>query len=248
MISNIIQNLAPTGTLRAGVFTGNILLITGTSPAGTPQGVSPDMCQDIADQLGVKLELRPFKSQDELVESVANGACDIGLVGSDPARAKKITFTPAYVEIEATYLVPSGSDIQTVAQIDQPGMRIAVPSRSAYELWLSRNLKHASLVMAEGFEATINVFVQQRLEALAGLRVALTEDTKKIPGSRLLTENFATIEQAISTRNANTVGLEFLIKFVEQAKASGRVAELIAKHRVNGLVVAPAHNASKAQQ
>ncbi len=245
MTSNIAQHLAPSGTMRAGVFTGNILLITGTSPTGVPQGVSPDMCQAIADQLGVKLELVPFKSQDELVESVASGACDIGLVGSDPARAKKITFTPAYVEIEATYLVPAGSSVQTVAQIDQPGMRIAVPSRSAYELWLSRNLKNASLIMAEGFEATINVFMNEKLEALAGLRVALTEDVKKIPGARLLTENFATIEQAISTRNANTAGLEFLSNFVEQAKACGRVAELIAKHRVNGLVVAPAHQAIK---
>jgi len=90
MHSDIVQHLAPTGILRAGVFTGNILLITGTSPTGVPQGVSPDMCQAIADQLGVKLELIPFKSQDELVESVASGACDIGLVGSDPARAKKL--------------------------------------------------------------------------------------------------------------------------------------------------------------
>ena len=240
MNSDIAQHLAPNGTMRAGVFTGNILLITGTSPTGTPQGVSPDLCQAMADHLGVKLELIPFKSQDELVESVAKGNCDIGLVGSDPARAKKITFTPAYVEIEATYLVPAGSTIETVAQLDQPGMRIAVPSRSAYELWLSRNLKNATLVMAEGFEATINIFVEQQLDALAGLRVALTDDAKKLPGSRLLKENFATIKQAVSTRNANTVGLDFLTTFVEQAKASGLIASLIAKHRVNGLVVAPA--------
>ena len=245
MTSDIAQHLAPHGILRAGVFTGNILLITGTSPTGTPQGVSPDLCQAMADHLGVKLELTPFKSQDELVESVASGTCDIGLVGSDPARAKKITFTPAYVEIEATYLVPAGSTLQTVAQVDQPGMRIAVPSRSAYELWLSRNLKQASLVMAEGFEATINIFVQDQLEALAGLRVALTEDAKKLPGSRLLTENFTTIQQAVSTRNANTVGLKFLSAFVEQAKASGLIASLIAKHRVNGLVVAPAHHTTQ---
>lgn len=241
MTSDIAQYLAPTGTMRAGVFTGNFLLITGTSPTGTPQGVSPDMCQAIADHLGVKLELIAFKNQDELVESVACGDCDIGLVGSDPERAKKITFTPAYVEIEATYLVPAGSNIQTVAEVDQPGVKIAVPSRSAYELWLSRNLKHAELVMEQGFEATINIFVQDHLDALAGLRVALTEDTKKLPGSRLLKENFATIQQAISTRNANASGLAFLNNFVEQAKANGLVASLIAKHRVTGLVVAPAH-------
>jgi polar amino acid transport system substrate-binding protein len=245
MISAIAQHLAPTGTLRAGVFTGNILLITGTSSTGAPEGVSPDLCQAIAEQLGVELELVPFKSQDALVDSVASGACDIGLVGSDPARAKKITFTPAYVEIEATYLVPAGSDIQSVTQVDQPGMRIAVPARSAYELWLSRNLKNATLVMAEGFESTINVFLKDELEVLAGLRVALIEDVKKIPGARLLKENFATIQQAISTRNTNTAGLDFLTNFVEQAKSSGLVAELIAKHRVNGLVVAPAQNVQR---
>lgn len=239
MHSDIARHLAPTGILRAGVFTGNFLLITGTSPTGTPEGVSPDMCQTIADQLGVKLELIAFKSQDELVESVASGACDIGLVGSDPARAKKITFTPAYVEIEATYLVPQGSLVQSVAQLDQPGIRIAVPSRSAYALWLTRNLKHAKLVMAEGFEATIDMFLADKLDALAGLRVALMNDTKNIPGSRVLAENFATIQQGISTRNANTAGLEYLSHFVEASKTNGLIARLIAKHRVTGLVVAP---------
>jgi polar amino acid transport system substrate-binding protein len=125
-------------------------------------------------------------------------------------------------------------------------MRIAVPARSAYELWLSRNLKNATLVMAEGFEATNHVFLKDGLEALAGLRVALTEDAKKMPGARLLKENFATIQQAISTRNATTAGLAFLTNFVEQAKSSGLVAELSAKHRVNGLVVAPAQSAPSA--
>lgn len=241
MTMNIVQSLAPTGTLRAGVFLGNFLLITGQGPTGIPEGVSPDLCAALAARLGVKLELVPFKSQDALVEAVAQGNCDIGLVGSDPARAEKITFTPAYVEIEATYLVPAGSPITDIAQVDRPGIRIAVPSRSAYELWLVRHLEHATLVSPEGFEQTIEVFIQDKIDVLAGLRVGLQNDIKKIPGSRILDGKFAAIQQAASTRNTNPIGAEYLSAFIEEAKASGLVAQLIAKHRVQGLMVAPAH-------
>ncbi len=239
MTPDIVEYLAPTGTLRAGVFLGNFLLITGLTPSGIPQGVSPDLCAALAEHLGVKLELVTFKSQDALVEAVATGACDIGLVGSDPARAAKITFTPAYVEIEATYLVPEGSSISEISQVDRPGIRIAVPSRSAYELWLVRNLKHATLVSPEGFEATIETFVKDKLDVLAGLRVGLQNDMKRLPGSRILEGKFAAIQQAASTRQSNPLGAAFLSNFIEQAKASGLVAQLIARHNVEGLKVAP---------
>ncbi len=241
MTADIVQYLAPTGTMRAGVFLGNFLLITGQSPAGIPEGVSPDLCAALAERLGVTLELVPFKSQDALVEAVAVGDCDIGLVGSDPARAEKITFTPAYVEIEATYLVPDGSPISDITQVDCPGIRIAVPSRSAYELWLVRNLKHATLVSRDGFDATIETFITDRLDVLAGLRVGLQNDMKKLPGSRILEGRFAAIQQAASTRQSNPIGAEFLSAFIEEAKASGLVARLIAKHKVVGLMVAPPH-------
>jgi polar amino acid transport system substrate-binding protein len=241
MTANIVQHLAPTGTMRAGVFLGNFLLITGQTPAGVPEGVSPDLCAALAEQLGVQLELVPFKSQDALVEAVATGECDIGLVGSDPARAEKITFTPAYVEIEATYLVPQGSPIIDISQVDCPGIRIAVPSRSAYELWLVRNLKHATLVSPDGFEATIETFVKDKLDVLAGLRVGLQNDIKRLPGSRILEGKFAAIQQAASTRQSNPLGAQYLSNFIEEAKASGLVAQLIAKHQVVGLMVAPPH-------
>ncbi len=241
MTTDIVHALAPTGTLRAGVFLGNFLLITGKSAAGVPEGVSPDLCAALAARLDVPLELVPFTSQDALVQAVALGECDIGLVGSDPARAEKITFTPAYVEIEATYLVPAGSAIQEISEVDRPGVRIAVPSRSAYELWLVRHLQHATLVSCDGFEGTIKTFVQDKLDVLAGLRIGLQTDIKKLPGAKILEGRFAAIQQAASTRQSNLLGAEYLSNFIEEVKASGLVASLIAKHQVQGLSVAPAH-------
>jgi len=237
--SNILQAMAPTGTLRAGVYTGNFLLITGKTAEGDPDGVSPDLCRAIAQQLGVPLKLIPFKSQDALVEAVGTGTCDLGFVGADPDRAEKVTFTPPYVEIQATYLVPNASNIKHASEVDQPGVRIAVPARSAYGLWLNRNIKQATLIEAEGFDATIELFTKNQLEALAGLRVGLETDIKKIPGSRIVDGEFFMVQQGASTRKGDPIAEKFMFDFIEHAKASGLVAQLIQKHRVHGLVVAP---------
>ena len=239
MTPDILQALAPTGTLRCGVYTGNFLLITGKTPEGDPDGVSPDLCRAIAQKLGVPLKLIPFKSQDALVDAVGSNACDIGFVGADPDRAAKVTFTPAYVEIQATYLVPEASTIKQAAEVDRAGVRIAVPARSAYGLWLNRNIKHAQLIEAEGFDATIELFTTGKLEALAGLRVGLEVDIKKIPGTRIVDGEFTMVQQGASTRKGDAVAAQFLFDFLEQAKASGLVAQLIQKHRVYGLHVAP---------
>ena len=146
MTQELAKELAPTGTLRAGINLSNYLLVTGKSPSGEPEGVAPDMARAIADRLGVKLELVPFKTPGELADAAGSNVWDIGLIGAEPARAEKITFSAAYVEIEATYLVPAGSALQTINEVDRPGVRIAVMARSAYDLWLVRNIKHAQLV------------------------------------------------------------------------------------------------------
>lgn len=239
LISDVRQTLAPTGTLRAGVYTGNFLLITGKTPEGDPDGVSPDLCRAIAHQLGVPLQLIPFKSQDALVDAVGSNNCDIGFVGADPDRAEKVTFTPAYVEIQATYIVPEASTIKHASEVDRAGVRIAVPARSAYGLWLNRNIKHAQLLEAEGFEATIELFTANKLEALAGLRVGLEVDIQKIPCTRIVEGEFTMVQQGASTRKGDAVAAQFLFDFLEQAKASGLIAQLIQKHQVHGLHVAP---------
>ena len=165
---------------------------------------------------------------------------DIGLIGAEPARAEKIAFTAAYVEIEATYLVPAGSPLQTIEQVDQAGIRIAVSARSAYDLWLERNIKHATLVRSDGLNSAVEMFVRDKLDALAGLRPGLLGDIQKMPGARILDGKFTAVQQAIGTAKRNAAGAAFLSDFVEEAKKSGLVAKLIEKHGVVGrLSVAP---------
>jgi polar amino acid transport system substrate-binding protein len=226
--------LTPTGVLRAGVNMGNFLLVTGRTPDGDPDGVSPDMARAIAARLGVPLKLVPFKTPGELGDAVDANAWDIGLIGAEPQRAEKIEFTAAYAEIEATYLVPAGSPLQTVEEVDRAGVRIAVTPRSAYGLWLERNIKHATLVRLDSAEAVFTRFVEDGLEAIAALRPGLIEDVKRIPGARVLDGHFAVVQQAVGTPKANAAGAAFLRTFVEEAVRSGYVAGLIARHGVEG--------------
>ncbi|MSP05938.1 MAG: transporter substrate-binding domain-containing protein [Acetobacteraceae bacterium] len=233
--------LAPTGVLRAGINMGNFLLVTGRTPDGDPDGCSPDMARAIAARLGVPLKLVPYKTPGELGDAVGGNAWDIGLIGAEPQRAEKIAFSAAYVEIEATYLVPAGSPIQSVADVDQPGVRVVTTARSAYGLWLENNIKQATLTLTEGLDGSFNKFVDEKLDALSGLRPRLIEDVKKLPGARILDGQFAAVQQAVGTAKGNTEGAAFLRIFVEEAKASGFVKSLIEKHGTVGrLSVAPA--------
>ena len=233
------SELAPTGTLRAGINLSNFLLVTGRTASGDPEGVAPDMARAIADKLGVKVAYVPFKTPGELADQAGNNVWDIGLIGAEPQRAEKITFTAAYVEIEATYLVPAGSPIKSIADVDKPGVRIAVTARAAYDLWLERNIKQAKLVRSSSLDAAMEQFQAEKLEALAGLRPRLLTDVAKLPGARILDGQFTAVQQAIGTAKPNTAGAAFLRQFVEEAKASGVVAKLIEKHKVKGLSVAP---------
>ena len=239
MSQAVISELAPTGVLRAAINMGNFLLVTGRTPSGDPDGVSPDMARAIADRLGVPVKYVPFERPSGLADAAGTNVWDIGLIGAEPARAEKIAFTAAYVEIEATYLVPPGSPIQNMAEVDRPGIRIGVTAGSAYDLWLERNIKNATLVRSNPSRSAWQQFTEDRLEAYAGLRPGLLSDVQKLPGSRILDGQFTAVQQAIGTAKANTVGAAFLRAFVEEAKASGFVARLIAKHHVQGRSVAP---------
>ena len=239
MSPEIIADLAPTGVLRAGINLSNFLLVTGRDAAGDPVGVAPDMAREIARRLGVPVKYVPFKTPGELADQAGGDVWDIGLIGAEPQRAEKITFTAAYCEIEATYLVPAGSRLKAMADIDAAGVRIAVAGRSAYGLWLDRNIKHAQLVRSETVDASFEQFVRDKLEALAGLRPRLLSDVEKLPGARILEGRFTSVQQAIGTPKKNTSGAAFLRDFVEDAKSSGLVARLIERHNVRGLSVAP---------
>ena len=226
--------LAPGGVLRAGVNLGNPLLVTGKLANGDPDGVSPEMARAIAADLGVDVKLVPYPSPGMLADAMAGNEWDIGMIAVEPARAETIAFTAAYVQIEATYLVRDSGPFQSCADVDADGVRIAISARSAYDLYLSRNLKHAELVRGEGLGGAVKVFAEQNCPALAGLRPALLEDQKKIPGTRVLPGMFTSVLQAVGCNPKNKTAAQYLSDFVEAAKADGRVQGWIDKHGVTG--------------
>ena len=238
MSSAIVGQLAPTGVLRAGVNMGNFLLVTGRAPNGDPTGVSPSMAAAIAERLGVPMQPKPYARPNEVAEAV--GDWDIALIGAEPQRAAKISFTAAYCEIEATYLVPAGSPITSLAEVDRPGVRIATSAGAAYTLWLERNIKQAQLVLVPGGgHAAMDRFVADKLDVYAGLRPGLLGDLAKLPGARILDGQYMAVQQAIGCAKGNDAAFAFLKDFVEEAKRSGLVARFIAEHKVQGLSVAP---------
>lgn len=236
MSPEVLSQLAPTGVLRAGINMSNFLLVTGRDAAGDPDGVSPGLARAIAERLGVPVRYMPYPRPGELADAV--GDWDIGLIGAEPQRAEKIAFTAGYAEIEATYLVRGDSPIMTIEQVDQPGNRIAVTARAAYDLWLERNIHQAKLLRAESLDGAFTLFQAQGLEVLAGLRPRLLTDAAALPGARILEGRFTVVQQAIGTARGNTAAAAWLHAFVAEAKASGLVARLIAQHQVQGLSVA----------
>src|SRR5258708_34134529 len=214
-VRQIVSELAPTGVLRAAINMGNFLLVTGRSESGDPQGVSPDMAAEIAKRLSVPVAYVKYERPSQLADAAGTNAWDIGLIGAEPQRAEKIAFTAAYCEIEATYLVPKGSALQNIADVDRAGVRITVRRGAAYDLWLERNIKHATVLRSDSADGPLNQFVAEGLEAYAALKPALLTDIEKAPGSRILPGNFMTVQQAIGTAKPNTAGAKFLSEFVE---------------------------------
>jgi polar amino acid transport system substrate-binding protein len=232
-------DLAPGGTLRVGLNHQNFLLVTPGSSATDPRGVASDLARELAKRLGVPVEFSKYDTAGKLADGVKNGAWDVAFLGAEPQRANEIAFTAAYLEIPATYLVPAGSPIRTLADVDAPGNRIAVSDKSAYELWLSRNIKHATLMRTQGIDASYDLFVKERLEVLSGLRPRLITDVQKLPGARILEGQFTAVQQAIGTPKAREKGAAFLRTFVEDVKTTGLVAAAIARNNVEGVSVAP---------
>lgn len=238
-IDVVRRQIAPTGVLRAGINLSNFLLVTDRTAAGDPVGVAPDMAAEIARRLGVGVALKPFAQPGPLADAVDSDTWDIGLIGAEPQRAEKIAFTPPYVEIQSTYMVPPGSAIRTIADVDKPGVRIAVTARAAYGLWLERNIRNATIVWASTLDESFERFAAEKLDVLAGLKPKLLADAAKMPGARILDGQFSAVQQAVGTSKRNPEAAVWLAGFVADVKASGFVAGLIARHRVVGLDVAP---------
>ena len=223
------SDLAPTGKLRAGINYGNFILARKDPSTGESRGVAIDLA----------VELVAYETVAAMVDAAKTGTWDIAFLGIDPARAGEISFSPAYLEIEATYLVPAGSPLRVVADVDRDGVRVAAPARANYELFLSRNLKLAHLVRAPNGEAAFDLLATAKADALAGLKQALIGLADRLPGSRMLDGRFMAVQQAIGVPKGRDAGLPYLRDFVEDAKASGLVARAIEQTGARGVSVAP---------
>lgn len=232
------EHLAPGNMLRAGINLSNFLLVSSRSPEGAPQGVSPDLARALAEHIGTGLRYVPYANPGLLADAAPRDEWDVGLIGAEPQRAETIGFTPAYAEIEATYLVREASPLRGIADVDADGVRIAVTGRTAYGLWLDRHVRKAALIRSGTLDEAAQDFAGQGLEALAGLRPRLIADRAALPGTRLLDGHFMTVQQAIGVPRAKAEAVDYLARFVAAAKASGFIAALIQKHGVEGLSVA----------
>jgi len=240
MTQSIAEELAPNGVLRAGINMSNFLLVSSEAPDGSPAGVSPDMAKAIADKLDVSLELIPYKGPGDVADGAINNEWDIGNIAAEAERAKTINFSSAYCEIQATYLLPAGTPIKSIQDVDKPGVRISVKERAAYDLWLTENLKHATLERFATMEDSFTEFVNRPLDVLAGLRPKLIEDAERLAGSTVMQESFTAVQQSIGCQQGKPLAAAFLNEFVQDSIRSGLVASLIEKHNVSGrLSVAP---------
>jgi polar amino acid transport system substrate-binding protein len=230
--------LTPTGKLRAGINFQNMLLTT-RGPNGEQGGVAVEFARELARRLEVPLDIIVYESAGSLADSVSANAWDISVLGIEPKRAEEITFAPPLTEIESTYLVPAGSPLQNSAEVDRPGIRIALAAGSAYALFLNRTIKHAQLVQVEGLDAAQEHFAHEKLEVLAGLKPALLEFMPTLAGSRLLEGNFYVVRHTVGTPKGRPAADAYLHDLVEEVKATGLVTQWIEKSGVKGLSVAP---------
>lgn len=244
----MLEELAPDGTLRAGINTRNELLVSSVSDDGVPAGVAPDVAAEVARQLGVPVRWVLYESPAALADAAGDQAWDIGLLGAEPARAVSIAFTQAYAEIPATYLVRADSALHSMPDVDQPGVRISVAARSAYDLWLTRNISQAQLIHCDTPAAAWDVFAAGGADALAGLTARLTRDLARMKGARLLDGAFTSVQQAVGIPRSRGSATGFLSGLVGNLVSSGFVARSIARHQVTGLSPAPPRPPGKPMQ
>ena len=239
MLDVILKQLAPKGYLRAAINLSNFLLVTGQEANGDPKGVSPDMAKALANELGIDLELVPFKRPGELADAVSEDVWDIGNIANEAERAKSITFSLPYTLIESTYLVRKSSNIQSLKDVDKKGVRIAVAERSAYDLWLAENIKKAILKRAKTIDESFSIFELNKYEVLAGLRPKLIDDLEKTEECQILPEAFTFVNQCIGSKPGNVEAENFINDFIKKSIENGFVQKLLLKYDVIGKLTLP---------
>ena len=234
---DVLKDLAPTGKLRVAINLGNMVLAQKDPATGQPKGITPDLARELGRRLGVPVELVPFDAAGKVFEAVKTGALDVMFLAIEPVRANEIAFTAPYVLIEGVYMVPKDSKIASVADVDHDGIRIGVSRNSAYDLYLTRTLKHATLVRGDD---GIALFVKDKLDAAGGVKQPLVAYAKTNPNVRILDGRFMEIRQAMGTpRGRGEAGARYLGAFIEEMKASGFVADALKRSNQPDAAVAP---------
>lgn len=230
-------DLAPTGKLRAGVNLRNELFMKKDAATGELRGVSVDLMRELAARLGVPVEFVVHATPGDVADAVDKGTWDVTILAIEQARAKSIAFSPPITEVGATYVVHKDSPLRSAGEVDAAGIRISVPEKAGYELYLTRTLRHATLIRSKGTPEAIALFLARGAEALGGLRPNLIEGLDKMPGARLLDGNFMAVNHGFGTPRAGRTGAgaDYLKAFVEALNASGFVARSIERHAVQGL-------------
>ena len=235
-----VKDLAPGGTLRAAINVGNaVLAARPATPGGEPTGISVDLARALARRLGVPLQLIVFDAAGKVVDAGRTGGWDIAFVALDPKRAAEIAQSPPYVQIEGAYLVRNGSPLKSNDEVDRKGNRVVVGLNSAYDLYLTRELKQAQIVRTPTSALVVDTMMKQNYEVAAGVKQALENDARRIPGVRLLPGRFMVINQAMASQRNKEAGARYVREFIEEMKASGFVARAIERHKQPSAVVAP---------
>jgi polar amino acid transport system substrate-binding protein len=240
--SALRDELAPTGKLRAAINYNNPLLARRDAASGVLTGLAVELSSELARRVGLPLEIIPVDAAGKITQSARDNVWDIGYLAIDPRRANEIDFTAAHVELEGTYLVPAGSALQKIEDVDHPGLRIAVTGESAYDLFLTRTLKHAQIVRAVNTPKSFDLLLEQQLDAVAAVRTALVTAARRLTGSRVLSGHFMTIPQAAGVPKGRPAAARFVREFIEEMKASGFVASALRKYGLgpdDAIVAAP---------
>lgn len=238
---DVVKDLAPTGKLRAAINLGNMVLAQKNAATGELGGVSVDLARELGRRLAVPVELVPFDAAGKVFDALKTGALDLAFLAIEPVRAAEVAFTAPYVIIEGVYMVPSSSSLQAVEDVDRAGLRIGVNKGSAYDLYLTRTLKHATLVRGEN---GIDLLLRDKLDAAAGVKQPLVQYAETDPNVRIIPGRFMEIRQAMGTPRARLGGRDaaprYLHAFVEEMKASGFVAKALVRTHQPDAAVAPA--------
>jgi len=233
-----VSELAPTGKLRVAINFGNPVLAGRDAATGEPCGISVDLARELARRLDVAIELVPYDAAGKVVEGLKSQAWDVCFLAIDPLRAADISFTAPYAVIEGVYLVAEASPIRTNAEVDHPGARVGVIVGSAYDLFLTRELKQATIVRAASSDAVMELWVAGELDSVAGVKPQLEADARRISGLRMLPGRFMAINQAMGTPRGREAGASYLRDFVNEMKTSGFVARAFASNNITGASMA----------